>query len=393
MIKTLRNNKESVFHWLLALSGITLVFPDYSLNSKTILLLGLFWLLIYSDFKEKKYYFKQNYKKILAVSIFYLLGIAGLIYTDNMDKGVFYLLLRFPLLLLPVFILTSKADKESFYFTWRYFSYATFAVSLLALIKAVYFELNHLGDYLFYDRFSILTNKHATYFALFVIIAILYFFYQLIELKRKLILDVLGIVFLMYILFIISNRISFIALVLALSLVFFLKTKKIVVKLALPIIGATGIFFLFQTPDLQNRLTIKDWDKYHSNDLELRMQLWKLAGKEVWEKSPVIGNGTGAQRTGLYQRYLDNGYQIAYEKQFNTHNQFVDLTLDFGLLGLLLFTISIVYILYAIRKDYWQLALFSIFLVFLLTETILNRHSGVAAYALFTTLMLLSRRK
>ncbi len=388
MIKEIQNNKIAIFHWLLALTGITLVFPDYSLNSKAILVLGLFWLFVYSDLKEKRQIFARNYKKLLAVGIFYLLSIIGLIYTDNLHNGLEYLNIRFPLLLLPVIIFGSRLDKESFFFTWKYFSYATFAISILALIKALYFDLNHLGDYLFYDRFSVLTNKHASYFAMFIIIAILFFFYQIIEQKRRYLLSVLGIIFLIYILEIVSNRISFIALAVSLSLVFLVKIKSVKSKIILVFSTIVVVLFLFQTRKVQNRFTINDWDQYHRNDLELRLLLWKSAAKEVLQKSPVIGNGTGADRIGLYQRYLQNNFEIAYEKHYNAHNQLVDMTLDFGFLGLLLFLISIGYILYCIRKDYWQIALFSILLIFMMTEVIFNRHSGVASYALFVSLFL-----
>ncbi len=389
MIDKINHKKEVIFHWLLALSAITIVFPDYSLNSNSIILLGLFWLLMYSGFSDKKKYLKLNYKKFFATSAFFIISLIGLLYSNDFNSGLNELYVRLPMLVFPIVIFSTNLTNDSFLFSWKYFSYATLTTSILALFSAFYLKYNHLGDYFFYDRFSILTNKHATYYAMFISISILFFVYQLIHNKRHFVFNIFFVVFLVYTLLIVSNRISFIALAISLLVLFFGYLKNYKLKLLFSTLTIISIFILFQSQNLQKRFSTNNWDKHQRNDIELRSLLWKLAGEEILDH-PIIGMGTGSNRKKLYQKYLDNQYQIAYEQQYNAHNQFIDMTLDFGIIGLIIFIISMMYIFFQIRHNYWKTALFSIFIVFMFTEVIFNRHSGITTFTLFVSLMLIN---
>ena len=92
----------------------------------------------------------------------------------------------------------------------------------------------------------------------------------------------------------------------------------------------------------------------------------------------------------MYQKYKEAGYEIAYVQKYNAHNQFLEIMLDNGLVGLILFLTTILYQLRLIikRKQMYFLAVYWSILVFLFTESLLERQNGVIIWSLFISLIL-----
>jgi len=384
----LKNNKTQIFYWLLAMLGISLAFPDYSLTSKTLGLLVIFWLF-YNSLSQKINYLKQNKWAFLAVSITFFLALIGSLYTDAYAEALIELKHTILLFVIPLIIFSTDIHRKTAIFVLQYFSYAVVLTAIFSLIKGWYFKANYLGDYLYYDKFGILIQKHTTYFALFVVLALLFYLYDFLKLHQHKFINIIASIFLIYILYILSNRISLVALGIGgiiLSLAYSKGKQKWLVIVAFPLLA----YFLFTSPHFVKRFQPDIIHKQQVNDLKIRQLHWKSVLETILHKHQIIGGGTGGNRHYLYKRYKHYGLTAAYEEKYNAHNQFLETALNFGWIGLTLFMSSLIYILWIFyrKKDFLALSILSTLLVFMLTESILQRQSGLVIYALFISLFL-----
>lgn len=384
----LKNNKIQIFYWLIAMLAISLPFPDYSLSSKMLGLLGVFWLF-YNSFSGKKKNLLHNKWPFLAVSITFFLALIGLLYTDSFSGALIALKHKVLLFVIPLIIFSTRLHRKTALFVLQYFSYAVVLTSLFSLIKGWYFKANYLGDYLYYDKFSMLIQKHTTYYALFVVLALLFYLYDFLKIHQHRFLDFFSGIFLIYILYILSNRISLVALGIGgiiLGVAYSKSKQKWLVIVAFPLLA----YLLFTSPHFVKRFKPDVIHKEKVNDFKIRELHWKSVYESILHKHPLIGIGTGGNRQYLYQRYKHYGLTAAYDEKYNAHNQFLETALAFGWLGLLLFIFSLVYMFWIFirEKDFLAISIFASLLVFMMTESILQRQSGLIVFALFISLFL-----
>ena len=75
------------------------------------------------------------------------------------------------------------------------------------------------------------------------------------------------------------------------------------------------------------------------------------ASYEVFKHSPIIGYGTAAESKYRKQIYLQNNDKVAYENNYNAHNQFFEYLSTYGIIGGLAYLIFFGYMFnLALRK-------------------------------------------
>ncbi len=388
MIKDKQLLKEKVFYWLLAFVAITISFPAYSISSQAIIGFALFWIF-FNSFTEKKELLKKNIIPFLILSIPFWLEIIGLIFSNDFSAASKEITIKIPFLIFPLTLFSVKLHNKTASFITKQFCFGVFAASLLALLKMIYFKVNSLGDYFYYDKLSILLNKHTTYFALFIVLGILFVFHQLLNKKINRIVAVVLLSLFIPMLYMLSVRISVLALLISvLILVFYhLKTKYLILLLiALPLLFG-AIYF---TPNFQKRFEKSTIENTEIDDIDFRKLHWKAVIETVSQNSLLVGGGTGSNRDYLYDKYKEYKLTAAYEDEYNAHNQFLEILLNNGIIGLFLFLFLLVYLAknFVYTKDSLAISFFAAFLIFMLTESILERHSGVIVFAFFMSLYL-----
>jgi O-antigen ligase len=380
--------KEKIFYWLLTFVAITIPFPAYSINSQAIIGFVLFWI-IFNSFKEKSTLLKKNLIPFLILSIPFWLVLFGIIFTNDIDSALKELLKQLPFLIFPLTLLSVKLQNKTINFITKQFCFGVFVASLLALLKMVYFKVNSLGDYYYYDKLSILLNKHTTYFALFVVLGILFVFYQLLNKKiNKKIAIVLLLIFIP-VFYMLSVRISVLALLLGVFILvaYHLKKKHVIMLLiTLPILFGA----IYLTPNFQKRFEKSTIENTKIDDLDFRELHWKAVLETISQNSLLVGNGTRGNRDFLYNKYREYKLTAAHEDKYNAHNQFLEIILNYGFIGLILFLIMLFYmgIRFIKYKDSLAISSLAVLLTFMLTESILERHSGVIMFTLFFSLYL-----
>lgn len=125
------------------------------------------------------------------------------------------------------------------------------------------------------------------------------------------------------------------------------------------------------------------------NTMLMRFEFWKAAvyiiKRNVW-----TGVGTGDANAAFEKAYLRTDTKLTREWRLRSHNQFLAITVAFGVLGLALFVFSLIYPAVVLRKNLPGLyfAFLFIAVISFLTEDTLESQSGVSFYAYFNTLFL-----
>lgn len=380
--------RDRIFYALLAFCLISLPFPDYSFNSKAIILLAIYWVF-YNSLSEKKELFLKNKKYIFLLSSLFWVPLLGTLYSNNLEEAGRELQLRLPFLIFPIVLLTVRMHNSR-YFVINQFLFGLIAASILALTKVVYFKINNLGNYFYYSKFSEFLDKHTTYFSLFVVICLLWLLWLFMNKKGSRILIILGAIALVYIFYLLSVRISIIALA-AGSLIIILSSlvsiwKRVLTIIIIPLLLGS-IYF---TPYFQKRFDPSITENAEMSDLEFRQLHWKAVLETIAHNNLLIGYGTRSHRDYLYNKYKEYGLTSAYKEEYNAHNQYLEVLLEFGLLGFVIFLSLIFYIMWYFFKnrDYYALSILIVFLIYMLTESILKRHSGIVIFSFLIALFL-----
>lgn len=144
--------------------------------------------------------------------------------------------------------------------------------------------------------------------------------------------------------------------------------------------------------------TYIDLNKYNQGkdishrSISLRLAAWQTAG-HIIEKNVWIGVGIGDNEDEMKKQYEKEHFKACKECLLpNTHNQFIEFTLGFGILGGGTLLFIVVYpIFYArYRKNLTFILFWIVCFMSMLTEAILERQIGVTFMSFFTFYILYS---
>jgi len=125
------------------------------------------------------------------------------------------------------------------------------------------------------------------------------------------------------------------------------------------------------------------------NTMLMRFEFWKAAiyiiKRNVW-----VGVGTGDVKAAFEKAYLRTETKLTHEWRLRSHNQFLAITVAFGVFGLAVFVFSLIFPLIVLRKKLSGLYFAFIFISLLsfFTEDTLETLSGVSFFAYFNSLFL-----
>jgi O-antigen ligase len=138
---------------------------------------------------------------------------------------------------------------------------------------------------------------------------------------------------------------------------------------------------------LYDLLFSKDID--YENQEDTRLIIWKSA-LEISKKNLLFGVGIGDVRTELADEYNRIGQEKMENERLNAHNQFVEVLLENGIIGLGIFLAIFAVMSYIAISD--RNILYGIFIsmifMFFMFETVLYRLAGVTFFSLFSFLLI-----
>lgn len=394
------NLKREFFLWSFMLIFLTLPMPKYSLSTQALILFVISWIGV-NSFQEKKELFIKNLKNIVLLSAIFLVMLLGILYTKNLQEGVAQLKDKLPFFIFPTLFATSPPIllKNKYKFI-KIFSISVILMGIFGLIKSLYLHYMGMGDYFVYEKLAVVLNKHTTYYSLYCVISISYFLHDLLYFKKNSkILSIAGIIFLLFFIYLLSARIAIIALMLITVYYIKIKITRQREKIFLSILIITSLLstllfsgnYVARFESIQNnpeKLT-------KNNEFNTRLIHWKSALETLSGIDYLIGKGTGDGKENLYKQYLKNDFKAGYQRKYNAHNQYIEFLMANGLLAIIAYIcLLLMTVIYCIRvNDVFGILVVILFGIYSLTESILERQSGIFIVAILCNLIFFSNKE
>lgn len=124
-----------------------------------------------------------------------------------------------------------------------------------------------------------------------------------------------------------------------------------------------------------------------------RIEYWKTSTLII-QQNPVFGVGTGDMNIAFEKQYEQMNSPLQPEFRWRSHNQFLSITVGFGLIGIAWFLFSLLFPPLKTRRftDYFYLSFFVIMMVSMISEDTIETQAGVTLFAFFTSLFLFGKK-
>lgn len=365
-------------------------------------------------------------KNLISSSKFWILTLpfflfaTSLVYTNYFNEGWKLLELRLSLLIFPATYGLTQLTKHQKTFVLKAFTFLVVLLPVLGLLINIptFLSTNDSG-YFYNDNIVMIYGKQAAYFGMYIniaLIALFYFWYNnVLKNKNERITSYLFLIILLAIQYLLASRTAILISVLSiLSYIAIAGITKIGKRKASIIFIGFGVLLsalIILFPKVSKRFeSIKHIEynfentnqinhfngeikKENWNGLNTRLAIWECAWDEI-KKAPYIGNGIGSAQPNLISNYEEKKFHFAIKSNYNSHNQYLDVLLSNGIIGLIIFLFFLFYLIFlSIKEKNWLLLSFIlIFLISCLTENILNRNQGVIIISLLFSIFLYSSK-
>jgi O-antigen ligase len=125
-----------------------------------------------------------------------------------------------------------------------------------------------------------------------------------------------------------------------------------------------------------------------------RIARWESAFSAIKER-PTFGYGSAMEKEILHKRFQENGLNFAATNYYDSHNQYLSITIEFGLIGLsffLFYLFSNFYFSFK-SKDKVSLFFFASLILVGLFENLFKNNAGIIFVAFFSNVFLFSNQK
>ena len=382
--------------------------------------LGVGWLIS----GQFKFIFQGKGNRLEKIGFFTLLGffllhILSLIYSADLQEGLFDLEVKLSLFLFPLFLFGSEFLKipEKKNDVFYAFIIGLFFASLVCYLSALYNSISLIVSnendvtpfYLLLNPFqykSFSLFHHPSYFAMYLTVGITIILYLLDHKKsyskKYFKLLIFLIVFFVVTVFLLSSRAGILSLLLIFIVWLFYKTKFFSIKnkyliRSVSLISLIIVFFaVFYFGDrfssakkeIEDFRTAENIENVNWGSVSFRLQIWHYALQIIKDK-PVLGVVTGDVKTELRKLADNDGISQIGALNLNVHNQFLETWIGIGLVGFLLL-ISMLMLPVLVESNLFLKLISVIIAVNFLFESMLDRLGGVAFFSFFYCLSVYS---
>lgn len=382
---------------LLCAALLMLLFSLIASNIFLILYL-VFTVWIYPN---AKFFFKPNKLGWLFISIF-IFHIISFFWTEDTHRYFSFIERNLSWLIFPLIL----ADKVKEKIDLKLFKKVVFiGLVIFALIN----ELAIINDFftttahektvrLFFSRYYQLSNAirisniHHSYLSLYNIIGLI-FGLSFMKNSTRPLLAAVGSLLLLFYNFQLGSRIFF-----AISLLFFFYAciflfhrgdKYLKIFLVSIVVG----FIWFSKPILSHSYSrfisrIEATFAPRTTPSEFyRPDRWKICF-ELIQDNPILGLGPADVEKGLQAKYRENDFMISVSEKYNSHNQYLDYALRFGLIGglLLISILGLLCVNTCLNRNYDIMLVFLVFSIAMITENYLSVQRGIVPFCMLSAL-------
>jgi O-antigen ligase len=387
----------------------------------TLLLLGLYnkyippfmiaWLLFWLiDFSLRNWKISEDEKKVRSLFLLFLglnlIFLIGLFQSVNISLGSASFSSRLSLLVFPILLFSPGFEiKKRINLLLKVFVAGIIIYIVLCLCYASYRSVLYTDgivgfnpqkpdepwlNYFYGQLLSI--GQHPTYMAMYSLLGMfisLDLFSNKFSRGKERLLWLGAAVFLFISLYFLSSRASYLVILVILPVYIWIKFKPRKFKV-LAIFALIGLLALVSVAFLKSQRVKIYFDKSLDPAIlqDGRMEIWKSALK-VFEKNPLFGVGIGDYYDALDKEFKQAGYTTGYYKNFNAHNQYLEILCISGIAGFILFLAIFGFMIaYAVKdRNILYGAFIAMMLIFFFFESMLSRLAGNSFFALFSFLL------
>ena len=353
---------------------------------------------------------------LIWLQFFYFLHVVGLLWTNNFHEGSFDVQQKLSLLLFPILFYANRveiiANKNLLFKSFIVGNAIAAVYCIVTGIVNKYFLhkvfLQNEGILPSYAEFSLFL--HVAYFTLYLNIAT-FFCLVLFQQSEKKIGKLLYSFFIFlfgFTIYFLSSKAAIIAYLTTIA-IFFAKqiwqSKHRLIGVGLFIFLAAALIFVLKNNPRFESFKSMTTEIFHPQKVDPNASSENSNGQRIFatktaihliQKNWLLGVGTGDVIDELEAEYTKNNLAILAHKHLNCHNQYIESTLQLGILGsLFVLLISIGTIVNGLVRKNILLTLFGLaFSINILFESMLNTQAGVVFFAAFYCfLYLLSSKK
>jgi len=341
---------------LLAITGVFLRIKEK--NKEVDKYLGFFYLILFS---------------------YIALRIIG---NENLRYGLRVFERNLPLLIIPLLIIPNKINQPKYFY--RSFVLGIAIASIVAMVGVGFNQFivaNEESTWYFSAIYDY--GFHPSFMAMYALVALIMLDQRPLFSQTWTIL--LSVLFSLFVVFS-SSRMALIVLLLLIIIKAIISGKRIFYYGLVVITILMGAFyyisddFRFKVNQLKDFQGFSYYDNNNYGSVSVRVAKIK-ASNMVWQENKWFGVGTGDYRDALVEKYRSKEIEcwLCARERYHSHNQYLNILVAQGLVGLFLFAIWVTYLLYLGWKegDSLLLGVLFIFLMFSLTDSILEVQRGV----------------
>lgn len=405
----MKKNKIDYYNYATIFLGS---FPILGLKKSVlaIILWAIFSLIIMLSEKSYRLIQKKDKINLLVLTSYYLVFIISFFFIEDRKLAMRFLEKNVAFLIFPLFMIINKRFlhegtlKKSIY---------VFVISNLLLASYIWIVILSNGyskvmesdtyyNPIIRNFFSDISEIHLPYLGILFVFSSLMILQDILNNKKAITyLNVLRCFAIVLLIFSVISFAARLALVLFLILSLVLVLKKTSVfwsKIVFITCIVSVIFLVFAIPSSKKRIDeiyntklILPNQAQKSEEVNFRYGIYHCVSvilKENW----LMGVGPGNVQKELdncYSGYTYKNYDDYSNIEYNSHNQYLDIWLKYGIFGLTLF---FVFLLWGIKNADTSYGVFLfIIMMAMLTENIFDRQIGVVFFTFFNALFFINR--
>ena len=380
-------NKANILNGLILVFAVFPIIPN-SLKGLPVILLAIGALFF---FKKREI----KWKWLLINSSLFLAYTISILYSNNHSVALKKLETALSVLVIPItFFALLPHFKISNKLQQVFIKTFIASTSLFSICSVVYItlrnsSLNYLWSTDKYRNIIIempLIGQHPIYASTFLVLSIIFFVYLFKQklfknYKDKLLFLILTSINLVFLLFL-SSKGAILALFIIMFFLFIFETTKKIYKYLIIVTFVCSLITLFIYNRRMNELikaqTYQTLNPHLSTSIRLGIYdcSWAIIKKQLF-----TGYGIGDAQKELNLCYA-NKSDILLMHRFNSHNQYLDITIKTGLIGLFVFLgfLAINFRNAIKNKNQLLIMILVLYCMLFLVENVLSRQSGVILF-------------
>ncbi|MAZ36471.1 MAG: hypothetical protein CL842_03350 [Crocinitomicaceae bacterium] len=398
-----QNIKSAAYrhHWLITLLAFSIP-VNQNLQSIFIVLLLVNWFTLDKRKEDNRMF------QFVLIALFYIIHLLGLIWSSNLDFGLFDIQIKLSLLIFPlVFYFSKRLDSKDFEKTLSGYIIGCLTAVLVGLAQAFYNYYSGINDFFKIYAENLTPSLHIGYFAMYMNFAVIILIYRLYFRSRSLytIQNVLRISLILLFsgsVFLSTSRNGLLALLFVLFIVVIyalIKSRKWMIFLTI----GTILWIVFSSVLKDHKSSSLNFHgfeevtaavkkgkappKEYKTSSSLRILVWSFS-LDLIKANLLLGVGTGDIKDELLNLYEKEGYPILVQRQYNSHNQFLQTAAALGIPAAIVLFLMLLSPLFFSWKRLHFLAIFLSIIVGVacVTESVFEVQAGVVFYTFFATL-------